>query len=435
MIRTKAQAVADAVTGIDAECGRMPATKDWSGQSHDAAKAMFARAERDANRISGYAADVAAALSSGAETLGASRRSLLDIADEIDAGPLNVTDQWVVLVDATYMSAEQLAKLQALALDEQSRVNALLTAVGDADDRTADAVVAAGARFGFSESQPPADLGGLMLPTAQRPADGVPDPRNLMGMITQEAIRAADEQQNVRAVVESVNKHGEEVTTVIKQDGSKAVTTRKDPHEWPSKYNFIQLEEFDKNGDFVARTSSWHDLSSDCDYTSITYAGGANWTMSMDPTGHRTAGFTTPDGRHNAVPVDLIDKLSMTTGGAMSGLEKHVAHGGSLPMLTTESIENVGKTMKFGGPALSAATAVFDMAMADSDKDRCVAIVAGAVGGGGGWGGAEAGAALGAVTGPGAFIAVPSLAFVLGVGGAFGGAELGKVIGEVVCPY
>lgn len=311
----------------------------------------------------------------------------------------------------------------------------MLTAVGDADDATANAVVAAGDKFGFVEAGPPTDLGGMMLPTAQRPADQVPDPMTVPGVVGQEAIRSADQQQNVREVIESTNENGEEVTTVIKQDGSKAVTTRMDPFDWPSKQNFYEIEEFDKNGEFVARTSFWHDYGTDSDYTSITYADNSNLTMSMTADGQRTAGFTTAEGRHSAVPVELIDNLSITTGGGMSGLEKHIARGGSLPMVTAESVENIGKTMKYGGPALAAATTVFDMVMADSGKDRCIALVAGVASGGGGWAMAEGGAALGALTGPLAPIAVPAGAIFFGLAGGFGGAEMGKFVGDVACPY
>lgn len=396
---------------------------------------MFGRAEREASKFSEYANGVASALKTGAESIGAARCTLLAKADELDAGPFNVSDQWVVLVDPVYMSEEEMAKLQALARQEQATINTLLAAVSDADDATANAVTAAANEFGFVEAAPPNDLGDMMLPTAQRPADQVPDPRTSIGMMAQESIRSADQQQNVREVIESTNDYGEEVTTVIKQDGSKAVTTRMDPFEWPSKQNFYQMEEFDKDGNFVARTSSWHDLSNDCDYTSITYADNSNWTMSMDPTGHRTAGFTTADGRHSAVPVELIDNISMTNGASMSGLEKHIARGGSLPMLTAESVDNIGKTMKFGGPALGAATTVFDMVMADSGKDRCIALVAGVAGSGGGWGGAELGATAGLATGPAAPIFVPTLAALFAFGGSYGGAELGKLVGDVVCPY
>jgi hypothetical protein len=254
-------------------------------------------------------------------------------------------------------------------------------------------------------------------------------------MLGQEAIRAGDESISIREVTESKNQYGEEVTTVVMQDGSKQVITRNDPFEWPDRQNFITVEQSDKHGNEVSRSSSWHDLGNDCDYTSVTWPDGSNFTMSMDPTGYRNAGFTTASGRHSAVPVELIDDISNSSGAALSGLEKHIVHGGSLPMLTAESVENVGKAAKFGGPALGVATTVFDMVMADTGRDACIAAIAGAAGAGGGWGGAEFGAYADTFFGPGAPIAIPALAFLIGVGGAFGGADLGKFVGNVVCPY
>lgn len=433
-IKSAAGSVSGAVKGIDQACQEMPAMGSWSGRSHDAAAAMFTRAERDAVKFSGYAGAVAAAYSGGAESIGSARRTLLAKADDVDAGPLNVTDQWVVLVDPVFMSEEEMAKLQALALEQQGAINRMLVAVGDADDATANAVVAAGHEFGYIEPRPATDLGGLLLPTAQRPPDQVPDPTTPLGVVGQEAIRAADEQLNVREIIESTNENGEETKTVVKQDGSKSVTTRMDPFDWPSKQNFFQVQEFDKHGEPMATTSSWHDAGTGTDYTSITYANQSNLLTSRDSSGHRSATFTPPAGQPSSVPVDLIDKMSTSTTAAMSGLEKHVAHGSSLPMVTAESLENVGKTMKYGGPALTAATTVFDMVMADSDKDRCIALVAGAAGGGGGWAMAELGAGLGAFGGPFAPVTVPAGAVLFGLAGGFGGSEMGKFVGGALCP-
>lgn len=197
-IKSASGSVSGAVKGIDQACQEMPEMKSWSGRSHEAAAAMFTRAERDAVKFSGYAGAVAAALSGGAESIGSTRRTLLAKADEVDAGPLKVSDQWVVLVDPVFMSEEELAKLQDLAQEEQGVINRMLIAVGDSDDATANAVVAAGHEFGYIEPGPATDLGGLLLPTAQRPPDQVPDPTNPLGVMGQEALRAADEQRKVR---------------------------------------------------------------------------------------------------------------------------------------------------------------------------------------------------------------------------------------------
>jgi len=257
-----------------------------------------------------------------------------------------------------------------------------------------------------------------------------------VGVIAQEAIRDGDMSVAVRDVSEPVkNAYGDEETTVTMQDGGTQVLTTYDPFDWPSKQNFTSITQYDRNGNTVSTSSSWHDFGTDSDYTEISWPDGSTYTMSMDPTGQRTAGFTTAGGRHSAVPVELIDDVSNAAGGVMSGLEKHIAGGGSLPMLTAESLENVGKATKFGGPALSLATTVFDMMMAESGRDACIAAVAGAGGFGGGWGGAEMGAAAGATFGIGAPIAVPLLAAGFAIGGGLLGGDAGKFVGEVVCPY
>ncbi|MDT5178911.1 MAG: hypothetical protein QOJ95_3109 [Mycobacterium sp.] len=435
-ITSGARSIADAVEGLDDACGRMPETKTWSGRSHDAATAMFGRAARDALKFSSYANAMAAALRHGSDTIGPARNALLNKADQVDAGPLNVTDQWVVLIDPVRMSAEDLAKLETLARSEQEAINGLLSAVGDADDATANAVVAAGKDFGFVEAGSPTDLGSMMVPVAQRPGDQVPDPRDALGVVAQEAIRNGDMSVNVRDVSAPVkDQYGDEVTTVTMQDGSKKVLTKYDPFDWPSKQNFASVTEYDKDGDQVSETSSWHDFGTDSDITTTTWPSGASYTMTMDSSGYRSAGFTTADGRHSAVPVAMIDDLSNYSGGLMTGLEKHIAGGGSLPMVTAESIENVGKATKFGGPALSLATTAFDMMMAETPRDACIAAVSGAGGFGGGWGLAEGGAAAGALFPPAAPIAVPVLAAGGAILGGFWGADLGKFVGEVVCPY
>lgn len=435
-ITSKVTSVADAVAQMDDTCHRMPETRAWSGRSHDAAEAMFGRAARQASTLADYATALASALRNGGETIGSARRSLLDKTDQLDAGPLIVTDEWVVLVDAVRMSQQELEDLTALARSEQRAVNRLLSAVGDADDETANAMAATAGVHGFVAAGSPADLGSMLVPAAQRPGDQVPNPRDPIGMVTQENIRGAHEATAIVDVTESVeNEYGDEVTTVTMQDGSRSELIVYDPFDWPSRQNFASITQFDKHGNEVSRASSWHDLGNDCDYTTVSLPDGSHWTMSLDPSGARHGGFATADGRHSTVPVELIDDISLIAGSGFSGLEKHIAAGGSLPMVTADSLENVSKATKFGGPALTVVTTVFDMAMADSRHDACIAMVAGGAGFGGGWAGAEAGAVMGALTGPAAPLGVPVGAFFGALGGGYLGAELGEVVGDVVCPY
>jgi uncharacterized protein YukE len=429
-----ADTVADAVNGIDRACAEMPETEAWSGRSQEAASAMFGRAGRDAETVRGYAKAVASALDSGSSVIGQARAALLAKADQVDAGPLSVSDQWVVLIDPVKMSADDLAELEKLAAADQAEINTLLTTVGDADEDTASSVTAAGSRFGFVEAKPSNDP--FSIPAGpSRPRDEVPNPQDPVGLMDQQALRNGDMAITVREVVESENSDGEEVTTVIMQDGSRQVITRKDPFFWVDRQDFVSVEQVDKDGNEIARSSSWHDLGNDCDYTSITWPDGSNFSMTMDPTGYRTAGFTTAGGRHQAVPVELIDNMSLGAGSALSGLEKHIVNGSGLPMLTAESVDNIGKTAKYGGPALGLATTVFDMVMAESGRDACIAAFGGGGGGLGGWALAEAGAAAGAAIVPAAPVLVPTLAAGGALVGGWGFAELGKKIGEVVCPY
>ena len=73
---------------------------------------MFGRAADRSSAFKNYAEAFGTALESGSTYIGRARSELLAKADEIDSGPLNVTDQWVVMIDPAGMSAEKAAELQ-----------------------------------------------------------------------------------------------------------------------------------------------------------------------------------------------------------------------------------------------------------------------------------------------------------------------------------
>ncbi|MBX5489295.1 MAG: hypothetical protein IRZ17_22175, partial [Mycolicibacterium hassiacum] len=74
----------------------MPETKAWSGEAHNAATAMFQRAEARTGEFSRYASAVAAALTEGATAIGSARTALLNKVDSIESGgQLYVNEQWV----------------------------------------------------------------------------------------------------------------------------------------------------------------------------------------------------------------------------------------------------------------------------------------------------------------------------------------------------
>ena len=222
------------------------------------------------------------------------------------------------------------------------------------------------------------------------------------------------------------------MTTIYKQDGSKAVITKVEDPDLKSKLNLVEIEEFDEDGNFVARTSKWRELSGGVEYTSVTYADGGNLTITRSPNGTVSGGFTTATGTHRAVPVDLIDQLSNTAGGAMSGLEN--LPGGGVLGGSDEAIEAITKSSKFGGPALSVATTAFDYMMADTPREKCLAVFGGIGGAGGGYGGGELGAWVGSFGGPYAPITVPLAVAVGATAGGLYGGDLGKAVGNVFCP-
>ncbi len=435
-VDSNADSVANSVTGIDDGISRMPETKGWSGRAHDAATTMFRRADTEATQFRSYASAVSLALNMGSGSIGSWRAALLAKADEVDAGPLNVTDAWVVLIDPQTMTGEQASKMHALALAEQNNINSLLISLGDADDQVTNSIAKAGNAFGYTDGGPPADVGAMMMSCDPRPGHQVPDPLTPLGQTQQEAIRDGDMSMTIREIAYGTNTDGEEVKTVWMQDGSRHDFTTHGPFLWPSKHDFIENEHFDKNGNKISSTSSWVDLQSQMDYTSYSWPDGTNVTSTRDRvTGETRVGIIAAEGKHRDLPVDVIDDLSNYTGGAMSGLEKHIGQGGGLPMLTAQSVDDIGKSMKYGGPALAVATTIFDMAVAETGRDRCTAVVAGAMGFGGGWAGAEAGAAAGAVFLPAAWLTVPVLATAGAIVGGAGLSELGNAIGEVACPY
>lgn len=132
--------------GID----RMDEAATWRGAAHNASTAMFSRATDRASAFKDYTERVASNLQRGGSSIGSYRTQLLAKSAEIDAGPLNVSDQWVVFIDPAGMSAERAAELEAQAKAAQAELNPLLISLDEADSTTATSLLAVQA----SESTP-----------------------------------------------------------------------------------------------------------------------------------------------------------------------------------------------------------------------------------------------------------------------------------------
>ena len=147
-IRSAGLSIYNAVVDLDDRIDGMPESRGWAGEAHKAAADMFDSATERSSAFKNYAETFAGALESGSASIGKARTELLATADEIDSGPLNVTDQWVVLIDPAGMSAEKAAELQKEAEAAQAEINALLHAVGEADDSASIQLLVARALHG-----------------------------------------------------------------------------------------------------------------------------------------------------------------------------------------------------------------------------------------------------------------------------------------------
>ncbi len=419
-------AVYAAVRNLDDGCDRMPGARAWDGPAHDAATEMFRRATDASSEFSLYTEGVAAALSKGAVTISSARTALLTRADEVDRGELSVNDIWVVLIKPARVSAEKAGALQAQAKAEQNEINRLLSAVGDADSRTAAQVQAAAKGFGFSLPGPggPASLypGAGLAP----PAGEVPNPTTLPGLVQQGIIGDNDMAQTVRESKEWVTEDDHVRKTLLMMDGS-----RHEIYEWNETLPCVEDTYYDKSGREVSSTFSQDRTNYDgTKFTSITFGDGTEVTMTRTADGKCTGGVTTADGRHGVLPDEFFSHPALTTvGGALTGLEEQAKRG--IPMLSAQSVENVGKVARYGGPTLGVAAALYDTVTAKTFEDACVAAVSGGAGAAGGYaiGAASAAAAAG--------LGGPQFAPWAAAGGdIFGGlafSYVGGIIGNIVC--
>ncbi len=406
-IKNSGTAVGEAVSRINSNLKTMPETKAWSGDAHNAATAMFDRAKTQTDDFSKYTTAVGDALSGAAGPIGSARTALLNKADEIDnSGQLHVSDQWVVLVKGGQMTVEQAAALEKRAQSEQITVNRLLTDVGAADEAAAAAVTAAGKSHGL-QLPDPTSL-DRMYPGALEPGDEVTNPFSHVGATQQAIMRDADMAQTIRETQVETNYDpvtGAAVSTTTTKhmmDGSRYVTTVDAKPPFPDRSPITTEVHYDKNGDTISTSRTVkYGLSAHKDFagktiTTTEYADGTVAKLTDWPDGKQTCKVTTPDGREADVPLDVLDT----------------------PVTTL-----LGATGKYFGPGVSIASALWGVAVAESDFQRCVASAEGA-----------ASVAAGTFVGIGLSEFTPLLSVPAGILAASGGEALGNWIGNTFCP-
>ena len=220
-LRAAGASVYRSIRELDDEIDRMPEADAWSGTAHRAAADMFRRATDRSSAFKDYADTVATALSDGASTIGRARTAVLAEAAEIDSGPLNVSDQWVVMIDAGGMSAERAAELEKMAKAAQAQLNPLVIAVDRADETASARIVTAISDEGINR-----DIAGAVSPGAfPPPIDDVPSPAGEDGRKFQEVARAEDMATTVRDIDDTEDRDGNRITTYTMMDGSTHVAT------------------------------------------------------------------------------------------------------------------------------------------------------------------------------------------------------------------
>lgn len=432
-VHERGRAVAEAVTTLSTNIATMPDTRAWSGDAHDAATHMFERADTSTQSFSTYTTAISEALTAGASTIGGARTALLDKADQIDiTGQLYVGEQWMVLITGAKMTLEEAAALERRAQAEQATVNRLLLAVGAADDATADSLTAAARPHGFEMPGASDDPFSVPTPGSQRPIDEVPNPSNAMGMMQQAIIRDTDMAQTVRDTKTETKydpETGAEIsttTTIYKQDGSKHVTTVNARPTFSDRGPTTTETHYDKDGNEISETSSFtfNDLGdhgmTNAHVTTVKYPNGTVATLVEYPGGGKSATVQVPGRPPADVPLELFNKPILTSAeSTLTGLES----SRGLPMLSQEAAERVQIGAKYGGPALGIASALWDLATAETGFTRCVAAAEGVTS-------VTSGVLAGmATSGFGPEFAIP-VGFMAGSGGT----ALGNWIGNTFCP-
>lgn len=411
------------VRNLDDRIDAMPEARGWAGQAHTAAAGMFERATNKASAFKDYAEAFAGALHSGSTWISAARRDLLAKADAIDATELNVTDQWVVLIDPAGMSAEKAAQLQKQAEAAQGEINRLLAAVDDADSAARGRLLAVlasdGAVLGDPGQAPP------RLP-APPPVDDVPDPKTDEGKQFQEVARAQDMATTVREVTHTTDPRGNEVTTYTMLDGSQQIATEY-VEDLPSQMIYptgtVRVLHLDKNGNWISDTTTTP-REDGGKRTDVAWADGTHMTISQNPDGTQSGSCIAANGNEKKLPDSFFqDPIPTLTGGALSGLE--VKAGKGIQGVSPHVLDGLKAGAKWGGPAMGIAQMALGIYTGDTAYEKCVAAWSGGIGLAGGF---ATSIAVGAIPGVG-----PLAAMGGNVAGGFVFGYVGKLVGNVMC--
>jgi hypothetical protein len=314
-IYAAAKSVYDAMHGLDDEVGRMPEAATWDGEAHSAAKWMFVRGTAKASELKSCGDAEGKEANNGAAAIRPAVQQLSSAADAIDAGPLYVSDEWVVLIKPKQMDADHADKLKELAAAAQEEINGLLVKLDSADEDTAAAMQKALGDISTFMPVAPHSPKALLVPGSLPPRDAVPNPRYPMGLDQQLMIRDHDLATTVRVSDSWVDTDGQRNTTMIMMDGSKHEIRQWGERAYPS----INDRYTDKHDKLISDTLSQLQFDGTINgtkFTSVEYGDGTVVTMKQyGSDGSVRGGVSTPDGRHGVLPEEFFTHPVLTTAG------------------------------------------------------------------------------------------------------------------------
>ncbi|MGC4963006.1 hypothetical protein [Gordonia sp. DT101] len=409
--------------------------KEWSGSAATAANDAFSRADTVGSHFDLLGETTNESVQQGSSSLTVSKHAIDRLVATIESGPLYVDNEWVVLLRPQAMS-RAMARLMALAAQGfQDQLNPLVTAVGRADHDLA--IELSKHLEGVSLWLSAADL-----ESTAAPRDQVIDPSTTEGGDHQRLVRSVTMSETVAEKTVS-DEGGKRITTVTMQDGTTQVFTHWEKYDaqWrtlpsgvqmpvfggpPNGVPADQVEMFDSDGQRISTFTSWHggyDLGIRSDKGWVNIARGSGGETLVFENGR--------SDNSRKVPDFFSHPYLATVGGGLSALETGAKEGGVIPHVSQDAVANIHAGAKFAGPALTLATAAYDVMAAQDAHDRCVAGVSAGVGAVGGYAsGALAAAGGTALAGPAGAAAGAA------TGSTFGGFYFGYVgsrIGEAVC--
>lgn len=408
----------------------------WTGAAHDATLSAFQRIMSSGQDIGDFVWDWADELQIRYYALSAAKSKVENMCADIERdGKLTVLAKWGVVVKVADMSAEQYSAAKKLADQKQSELNDILPLVSQADSADGFKKVAESINQYFAPLMV-SDTGGLYK-NGVDPMDNAPNPSTPSGKLQQDSIRSQYASTAVRSRQTSeaseTDKNGltwpGTQTTLTMQDGSKQVIT-----DWRKNagYTDVTANTYDPSGHLIAKWQSWSTPYGD-KHTLASYkltdgqVTDKSIIFSATEDHGRRSGILMANGKELDIPSNsdawtkIIDQGSLIGSAGIAGSETYLDKTSKIPFLSEASTARLGAAANYAGPALAAATTLYDVIAADSGREACVAI------------NTNAGAIVGGMVGEAAGGENPILAAIGMFGLGYAGGKLGEAYGEVAC--